>query len=160
MPVTSRGVSTPRAIRLDEAVEAVLEADAFDAGVVPRLDDGANDGVEAGRVAAAGEDAEARECGHVAMECNRDARVAAAETARGTIAVRVSGRLAQLGERRVRNAEVGSSSLVPSTILRSPSASFGWQAKRVARSRRMSTEAAQQRRWTAPAAFFLLAFSA
>src|SRR3989442_1187204 len=32
----------------------------------------------------------------------------------------VRGRLAQLGERRVRNAEVGSSSLLPSTNLRSP----------------------------------------
>ena len=56
----------------------------------------------------------------------------------------------------VRNAEVGSSSLLPSTILRSPSASFGWQAKRVARMRRMSTEAAERRRWTAPTSFSYL----
>ena len=48
----------PRAVGLDEPVEAVLEADALDAGVVRRLDDGADDGVEAGRVAAAGEDAD------------------------------------------------------------------------------------------------------
>src|SRR5437667_10008036 len=42
----------------------------------------------------------------------------------------VRGRLAQLGERRVRNAEVGSSSLLPSTILRSRTSlrASVWQA--------------------------------
>ena len=47
-----------RAARLDQAVEAVLDADALDAAVGRRLDDCANDGVETGGVAAAGEDAE------------------------------------------------------------------------------------------------------
>ena len=42
-----------------QAVEAVLEADALDAAVAGGLDDGADDGVEAGGVAAAGEDADA-----------------------------------------------------------------------------------------------------
>ena len=52
----------------DEAVEAVLEAEALDARVVRRLDDGADDRVEAGCVAAAGEDAELldRRTGHAA----------------------------------------------------------------------------------------------
>ena len=60
-----------RAIRLEQAVEAVFEADALDAGVGGGLDDGADDGVEAGRVAAAGEDADARDRGHVRLECSR-----------------------------------------------------------------------------------------
>ena len=59
MPVTSRGVSDARTARLDQAVEAVFEADALDAAVGGGLDDGADDGVEAGRVAAAGENADA-----------------------------------------------------------------------------------------------------
>jgi hypothetical protein len=46
--------------------------------------------------------------------------------------VRLGGRLAQLGERRVRNAEATGSIPVPSTNLRSLvsslGASFGWQA--------------------------------
>ena len=42
-----------------QAVEAVLEADALDAAVAGGLDDGADDGVETGRVAAAGEHADA-----------------------------------------------------------------------------------------------------
>ena len=57
--MTSRGVSDARSARLDQAVEAVFEADALDAGVAGGLDDGADDGVQAGRVAAAGEDADA-----------------------------------------------------------------------------------------------------
>ena len=47
-----------RAAQLDQTVEAVLDADTFDAAVGRRLHDGANDGVEAGGVAAAGEDPE------------------------------------------------------------------------------------------------------
>ena len=47
-----------RAARLDQTVEAVLDADALDAAVGGRLHDGADDGVEAGGVAAAGEDPE------------------------------------------------------------------------------------------------------
>src|SRR5204863_4443687 len=46
------------------------------------------------------------------------------ENRRGTIRDS-SGRLAQLGERRVRNAEVGSSSLLPSTKILSKRGSFG-----------------------------------
>jgi hypothetical protein len=37
-----------------------------------------------------------------------------------TLAISTCGRLAQLGERRVRNAEARSSILLPSTNLRSP----------------------------------------
>ena len=59
MPVTSRGVSDARAAGFEQAVEAVLEADALDAGVAGGLDDGADDGVQTGSVAAAGEDADA-----------------------------------------------------------------------------------------------------
>ena len=50
-----------RAVGLDQAVEAVFEADALDAGVGRRLDDGADDGVEARGIAAAGEDAQTRD---------------------------------------------------------------------------------------------------
>ena len=48
-----------RAVGLEQAVEAVLEAEARDAGVAGGLDDRADDRVEAGSVAAAGEDADA-----------------------------------------------------------------------------------------------------
>src|SRR5262249_17178494 len=118
------GRQSPRSPRFDEPVEAVFEADALDARVRCALDDGANDGVEARRVAAAGEDTKARECGHVAMECNRARALRPLKRAwynRRSI----SGRLAQLGERRVRNAEVGSSSLLPSTKMFSKRGSFG-----------------------------------
>ena len=56
--MTSRGASSARLLRVDQAVEAVFETDDLDAGVVRGLDDGADDGVEAGGVAAAGEDAD------------------------------------------------------------------------------------------------------
>ena len=59
MPVTSLGVSDARAVRLDQAVEAVLEAEHSMPELVRRLDDGADDGVQAGRIAAAGEHADA-----------------------------------------------------------------------------------------------------
>ena len=57
----------PRSTRLDQAVEAVLEADALDAGVAGGLDDGTDDGVQAGGITAAREDADARDgsVGHV-----------------------------------------------------------------------------------------------
>ena len=71
MPVTSRGVSTRERSGSMQAVEAVLEADALDAGVAGGLDDGADDGVQAGRVAAAGEDADARDRGHVTLEYSK-----------------------------------------------------------------------------------------
>ena len=64
MPVTSRGVEHARAAGLDQAVEAVLEADTFDAAVVRGLDDRADDGVESGRVAAAGQNTKACDRGH------------------------------------------------------------------------------------------------
>ena len=48
----------PRLLGIDEAVEAVFEADDLDAGVVRGLDDGADDRVQAGSVAAAGEDSD------------------------------------------------------------------------------------------------------
>ncbi len=53
-----------RAIGLDQAVEAVFETDAFDARVPRGFDDGADDGVEARRVTAAGEHADAFDGGH------------------------------------------------------------------------------------------------
>ena len=53
-----------RAIGLDQPVEAVLEADDLDARVAGGLDYGADDGVQAGRVAAAGEYADASGSGH------------------------------------------------------------------------------------------------
>ena len=49
----------PRSTWLDQTVEAVFEADALDAGVAGGLDDGTDDGVQAGGVTAAGEDADA-----------------------------------------------------------------------------------------------------
>ena len=55
--MTSRGVSDARAGGIEQAVEAVFEADDFDAGVAGGLDDGANDGVQAGCITAAGEHA-------------------------------------------------------------------------------------------------------
>ena len=64
MPVTSRGVEHARLLGIDQAVEAVLEADDLDAGVARGLDDGADDGIEAGGVAAAGEDANFFDRGH------------------------------------------------------------------------------------------------
>src|SRR5262249_5868853 len=54
-----------RSIGLDEAVETVLEPDALDPAIGCGLDDRADDGIQSGRVAAAGEDAESCECRHV-----------------------------------------------------------------------------------------------
>ncbi len=59
MPVTSRGVSGRHRPSSSQTVEAVFEADALDAGVAGVLDHGTDDGVQAGGVAAAGEDADA-----------------------------------------------------------------------------------------------------
>ena len=53
-----------RSAALDQAIEAVFEADAFDAGVIGGLDHRADDGVQAGGIAAAGEDADAFEGSH------------------------------------------------------------------------------------------------
>src|SRR4029453_4510062 len=55
-----------RSPRLDETVKAVLEADALDARVAGGLDDGTDDGVQARRITAAGEDADTsdRSVGH------------------------------------------------------------------------------------------------
>ena len=61
MPVTSRGVSGRERSGSMQAVEAVLEADDLAAGVGRRLDDGADDRVQARGVAAAGQDADACE---------------------------------------------------------------------------------------------------
>ncbi len=103
-----------RAIRLDEAVEAVFEADALDAAVRGGLHHGADDRVQTRRVTAAGEDAEPRNRRHRASVAGRP-RCDPRNTCSTNDAASVFGRLAQLGERRVRNAEVGSSSLLPST---------------------------------------------
>ena len=59
MPVTSRGVSTRERFGLEQAVEAVLDAEALDACIECGLDDRANDRVEAWSVAAARENADA-----------------------------------------------------------------------------------------------------
>ena len=53
-----------RFLRVDQSVEAVLEPDDRHAGVGRRFDDGSNDGIEAGGVAAAGEDANFFNGGH------------------------------------------------------------------------------------------------
>src|SRR5262249_55451912 len=58
------------------------------------------------------------------MECNR-ARALRPPKRAWYNRRSISGRLAQLGERRVRNAEVGSSSLLPSTKMLSKRGSFG-----------------------------------
>ena len=114
------------------------------AGVGRRLDDGADDRVEAGSVAATGEDTNLVHGRHGFPTINR-APCHFALTTRPTFPVRcpcaaphaklarvgtcagclqgarpdigrlIRGRLAQLGERRVRNAEVRSSILLPST---------------------------------------------
>ena len=56
MPVTSRGMERARLFRIDQAVEAVFKPDDLDAGVVGGLDDGTDDGVQAGGVTSPGED--------------------------------------------------------------------------------------------------------
>ena len=45
--------------RIEQAVKAVFQADNFDARVVRGLDDGANYGIQAGRITTAGEYADA-----------------------------------------------------------------------------------------------------
>ena len=56
MPVTSLGVERARHVRIDEPVEAVFETEHLDPGVAGGLDDGADDRVQAGGVAASGQD--------------------------------------------------------------------------------------------------------
>ena len=55
----------PGLLGIDQAVEAVLEAEHLDARVVRRLDDGADDGIQAGSVAAAGEHTDFLDLGHM-----------------------------------------------------------------------------------------------
>ena len=59
------GRQQPRARRVEQSVKAVLEPDDLDSGVERRLDHRTNDRVEAGRVAAAGQDSDSRDRGHV-----------------------------------------------------------------------------------------------
>jgi len=54
----------PGAVRFDQAVETVLEADGLDAAVRGGFDDGADNGVEAGGIATARQDAKACDCRH------------------------------------------------------------------------------------------------
>ena len=93
------------------------------------FDDGADDGVEA---RARLRRRSSRRCASPKMTCRHDsvpslplrpAKRGMLTLASSSVVVRniQRGRLAQLGERRVRNAEVGSSSLLPSTNLRSRS---------------------------------------
>ena len=66
MPVTSRGVSTRERSGLEEAVEAVLDADGISMPALAAvLTTGADDRVEARRVAAAGENADTGNRRHV-----------------------------------------------------------------------------------------------
>ncbi len=65
MPVTSLGRQDPRPRWIEQTVEAVFETDDFDTGVGRGLDDGADDCVQAGSVAAAGENADFSNSGHV-----------------------------------------------------------------------------------------------
>ncbi len=106
-----------RFLGIDEAVEAVFEAEHFDAGVVRRLDDRANDRVETWSVAAAGQHADFFYGGH---ECGLVRRAVGMAYMLHSDPSRFSriGRLAQLGERCVRNAEVRGSIPLPSTSLR------------------------------------------
>jgi len=52
----------PGPFGLDQPVKTVLETHTLDAGVRGRLDDGTDHGVQAGRVTAAGENADPRNC--------------------------------------------------------------------------------------------------
>ena len=58
------GRQRSRLLGIDQAVEAVFEADDLEPGVAARLDDSTDDGVQARSVAAAGEHADFLECGH------------------------------------------------------------------------------------------------
>jgi hypothetical protein len=64
MPVTSCGRQDARLLRIDEAVEAVFEANHLNAGVGGRFDDRANDRIQAGSITAAGEDPDFFHSGH------------------------------------------------------------------------------------------------
>ena len=105
------GREEARPIGLDETVEAVFEADALDARICRGLHDRANDGVQAWSVATTRQHTDALD--HP-TECSRKF-----SWYNFTFGIPSNGRLAQLGERCVRNAEVGSSNLLPSTSLRS-----------------------------------------
>ena len=59
------GGQHPRTVHLEQAVEAVFDAERLDAVVGRGLDDRSDDGVEPGCVPAAGEDADARDRRHV-----------------------------------------------------------------------------------------------
>src|SRR5919204_4811165 len=63
-----------RSVGLDEAVEAVLEAHALDPAVGARLDDGADDGVQARGIATAREDTETFDERHVSNIAKRNGR--------------------------------------------------------------------------------------
>ena len=81
---------------LDQAVEAVFEADALDAAVGAGLDHRTDDRVEAGCVAAAGEDADACDCGcqscpqGVDRRADRAVRYSTKQNAHATLRVRHS----------------------------------------------------------------------
>jgi hypothetical protein len=62
------GVSSRVSAEVEQAVEAVFEAEHFEARVAAGLDDGADDRVEAGGVAAAGEHTDLLDIRHEAYE--------------------------------------------------------------------------------------------
>jgi len=72
----------PGAARLDEAVKAVLDTDAFDTSVAGRFDDRSDHGVQSRRVAAASQDGETSDRCHAVDYSRADARPALAATKR------------------------------------------------------------------------------
>ncbi len=64
-----------RASRVEQAVEAVFETDDLDPGVESGLHDGANNGVEAGCITAAGEHANTFDRRHVVIDYNGKSRL-------------------------------------------------------------------------------------
>ena len=138
MPVTSRA-SAAATRRVEQAVEAVFEADDLDAGVeadlttarMTALRPGASPPPVSTPIRLIG--GTIRDYMGKAQRFNFGCKF---DTVKG---YRPVGRLAQLGERSVRNAEVGSSILLPSTtnLRESPSRlvmASGWQARVVLRS--------------------------
>src|SRR5262249_13507442 len=105
----------------NQSVEAVFESQDFDACVVRGLDDGADDCVKTGSVPAASQNTDFSGSGHGREGVLTMLLLKFVHLVTGYRDVTPyehidnNGRLAQLGERCVRNAEVGSSSLLPST---------------------------------------------
>jgi hypothetical protein len=68
------GSEDPMPVGLDEAIEAVFEAQTSDAVIVSRLDDGANDGVQAGSISTAREDTDPTNSWHTTRVTGAESR--------------------------------------------------------------------------------------